>query len=298
MSDDDLLGELRTALTPDPVPAAVVEAARASFTWRSVDEELAELLSDSADLALTGVRGTGDRRLSFEAPQLVIEFVLVPGPRGSRLEGQLAPPGPARIEVRHGDRDDRDPGRRPRPVRARRRPQRAARPARAARRRPARPHAGDERLTPGRERGRGSAATPARTVVQLLAAVLAALTALTALAFGAAAVFARRVLLDEALGLVARGLVTVLDGRRLHQVRRRVVERARDAVVERQLDQPDGVDDDARRVGESQTSSFTSAVSGTSPNGVPSTRMYAHLRSCSHGTWSDGPMWTLPAPRS
>ena len=84
------------------MPAAVVEAARASFTWRSVDEELAELLSDSADLVLTGVRGTGDRRLSFEAPQLVIEFVLVPGPRGSRLEGQLAPPGPARIEVRHG----------------------------------------------------------------------------------------------------------------------------------------------------------------------------------------------------
>jgi hypothetical protein len=100
--DDALLSELRTALAPDPVPAAVVAAARASFTWRSVDEELAELLSDSADLALTGVRGTGDRRLAFEAPQLVIEFVLVPGPRGSRLEGQLAPPGPARIEVRHG----------------------------------------------------------------------------------------------------------------------------------------------------------------------------------------------------
>lgn len=102
MNDDDLVAELRAALTPDPVPVAVVDAVRASLTWRSVDEELAELLSDSADLALTGVRGTGDRRLSFEAPQLVIEFVLVPGPRGSRLEGQLAPPGPARIEVRHG----------------------------------------------------------------------------------------------------------------------------------------------------------------------------------------------------
>jgi hypothetical protein len=102
VNDDDLMAELRTALRPDPVPAAVLEAARASFTWRSVDEELAELLSDSADLVLTGVRGTGDRRLAFEAPQLVIEFVLVPGPRGSRLEGQLAPPGPARIEVRHG----------------------------------------------------------------------------------------------------------------------------------------------------------------------------------------------------
>lgn len=102
MNDDDLMEELRAALTPDPVPVGVVAAVRASFTWRSVDEELAELLSDSADLALTGVRGTGDRRLSFEAPQLVIEFVLVPGPRGSRLEGQLAPAGTARIEVRHG----------------------------------------------------------------------------------------------------------------------------------------------------------------------------------------------------
>lgn len=102
MNDDDLMEELRGALTPDPVPVGVVAAVRASFTWRSVDEELAELLSDSADLALTGVRGAGDRRLSFEAPQLVIEFVLVPGPRGSRLEGQLAPAGAARIEVRHG----------------------------------------------------------------------------------------------------------------------------------------------------------------------------------------------------
>jgi hypothetical protein len=101
--DDLLVQELRAFLEPDPVPAALVEAARATFTWRSVDDELAALLSDSADVALTGVRGTGDRRLAFEAPQLVIEFVLVPGPRGSRLEGQLAPPGPARIEVLSGD---------------------------------------------------------------------------------------------------------------------------------------------------------------------------------------------------
>ncbi len=102
MTDDALMHELKSALAPDLVPDAVVAAVRSTFTWRSVDEELAELLSDSADLALTGVRGSGDRRLTFEAPQLVIEFVLVPGPRGSRLEGQLAPPGPARIEVRHG----------------------------------------------------------------------------------------------------------------------------------------------------------------------------------------------------
>lgn len=102
MTDDALLDELKAALSPDPVPAAVAEAARATFTWRNIDDELAELLSDSAETALAGVRGGGDRRLAFEAPQLVIEFVLVPGPRGSRLEGQLAPGGPARIEVLQG----------------------------------------------------------------------------------------------------------------------------------------------------------------------------------------------------
>src|SRR6266542_2554023 len=36
--------------------------------------------------------------------------------------------------------------------------------------------------------------------------------------------------------------------------------------------------------GESHTSSLSSALSGTSPNALPSSRMYAHLRSSSHGT--------------
>ena len=36
--------------------------------------------------------------------------------------------------------------------------------------------------------------------------------------------------------------------------------------------------------GESQTSSFISRFSGTSPKAWPSTRMCAHLRSVSHGT--------------
>ena len=36
--------------------------------------------------------------------------------------------------------------------------------------------------------------------------------------------------------------------------------------------------------GESQTSSFSSMFSGTPPNDSPSIRMWAHLRSVSHGT--------------
>ena len=43
--------------------------------------------------------------------------------------------------------------------------------------------------------------------------------------------------------------------------------------------------------GESHTSSFISIVSGTSPKLRPSSRIIAHLRSSSHGTWSLGPMW-------
>ena len=109
MSDDDaLMDELRAVLAPDPVPAAVLAAARATFTWRSVDEELAQLLSDSADLALTGVRGAGDRRLSFEAPQLVIEFVR---PRPARVAAGRGSSrrrtGPHRGPARRGGHRDR-----------------------------------------------------------------------------------------------------------------------------------------------------------------------------------------------
>src|SRR5918998_5236217 len=49
-------------------------------------------------------------------------------------------------------------------------------------------------------------------------------------------------------------------------------------------------------LGESQTSSLSSTLRGTSPKLRPSRRMYAHLRSSSHGTWSLGPMWMLSLP--
>src|SRR2546423_1303219 len=47
-------------------------------------------------------------------------------------------------------------------------------------------------------------------------------------------------------------------------------------------------------LGESHTSSLSSTLSGTSPKFRPSRRMYAHLRSGNHGTWSDGPMCQAP----
>jgi hypothetical protein len=88
----------------DPVPSEVVAAAKESFTWRSIDEELAELVYDSTfdgDL-LAGVRagGTVGRQLTFEAPGLVLEVEVLDGP-DRELTCQIVPPQPATLELRH-----------------------------------------------------------------------------------------------------------------------------------------------------------------------------------------------------
>ena len=105
--NDDLEMRLRAVGGKvDPVPALVDEGARAAFGWRTIDEDLAELMRDSADeLAEAGVRGPGDaRQLSFESPQLGIELEIVTtGPRSRRVEGQLLPPTAATVTVERPD---------------------------------------------------------------------------------------------------------------------------------------------------------------------------------------------------
>lgn len=106
--DVRLLAELRSALgRVDPVPDEVVSAARGSFTWRTIDAELAQLTYDSAldENALVGVRTSmGSRLLSFEAASVTIEVSVEETPSGRRLVGQLAPPRPATIAVRSAGR--------------------------------------------------------------------------------------------------------------------------------------------------------------------------------------------------
>ncbi len=102
---DGLLDELRALLNEiDPVPAEVIAAAEASFAWRTVDAELAELTEDSVFAPTAGVRGPGGPRLlTFEAPDLtVVVEVSVIGDR-RRMLGQLVPPSAAEVEVRHRD---------------------------------------------------------------------------------------------------------------------------------------------------------------------------------------------------
>jgi hypothetical protein len=100
-----LLVELQSLMKRlDPVPETVDEAARAAFTWRTIDAELAELTRDSLlEEAPAGVRGAeGARMLSFEAATLSVELEVADlGQQGRRLVGQLVPPGPAEIVVDH-----------------------------------------------------------------------------------------------------------------------------------------------------------------------------------------------------
>ncbi len=103
--DERLLETLRgVAQRIDPVPAEVEAAARGAYTWRTVDAELAELAYDSLldDDRLAGVRADdAPRTLTFEGPAYSVEIEVAEVAGGRRLLGQLVPPAPARIEVRH-----------------------------------------------------------------------------------------------------------------------------------------------------------------------------------------------------
>ncbi len=111
MTDHDALeNRLRAVIAAvDPVPAGLSDAVRASLTWRTVDEELAELMRDSADEGaevLVRSGAGGPRQLSFESPRVGIELEVVEtGPRLRRLEGQLLPPGAATVTLERPGED-------------------------------------------------------------------------------------------------------------------------------------------------------------------------------------------------
>lgn len=89
---DPLERALREALAQlDPVPPHVVAAARAAYTWRTIDDELAALAFDSAaDAELAGVRGSGPRALTFEVGEVVIDVEVVETADLRGVRGQVA----------------------------------------------------------------------------------------------------------------------------------------------------------------------------------------------------------------
>ena len=102
-ADDRLLEELKNALSQaDPVPEDVLEAAKTSFTWRTIDAELAALEFDSAIQEVAGVRGdTSTRHLLFKSPDAELEIEFRPSDR--TMTGQLAPAQHATVELMSAD---------------------------------------------------------------------------------------------------------------------------------------------------------------------------------------------------
>ena len=102
--DDVLLAELGRALRPEPVPG-VEAAAKALFTWRTVDDDLAAIAYDSALVSEAGLRAGESpdsavlRTLTFTTSTMTIEI----GIRRDGLLGQIVPPQPGSVEVRTGE---------------------------------------------------------------------------------------------------------------------------------------------------------------------------------------------------
>ncbi len=96
-SDDELLQELRTALQEAPVDEGVIRAARAAFSWRTVDADI-ELLCLESGAGLTAgapVRGGGQGVLSFHGERLSVEIEI----DEAGLTGLLTPPQPAQVTL-------------------------------------------------------------------------------------------------------------------------------------------------------------------------------------------------------
>ena len=110
--DDDhekLLEELRLLVNQvDPVPPEVTKFADAALSWRRIDAELADLLSDTAlesAASAAAVRG-GERArsVSFRSSDLEIDLEIQRADGGGvSILGQLAPAARAAIEVQRDD---------------------------------------------------------------------------------------------------------------------------------------------------------------------------------------------------
>jgi len=100
-SDDRLQEELRRALErAEPEDAAALELARAAYDWRTLDAELVEVVADSADQAVAGMRTEDAPRLaSFAGASLAVELEIEAHGAACRVTGHVLPPGEAEVRV-------------------------------------------------------------------------------------------------------------------------------------------------------------------------------------------------------
>jgi hypothetical protein len=107
-ADRELVAQVRDMFDEtDPVPEFLVDAARDTFTWRTIDAELAELTGDSLLEGAAMRSSRAPRLLTFtaEATTLVVEVAehIRGAGLGRRLLGQILSPRSAEVEVRHSE---------------------------------------------------------------------------------------------------------------------------------------------------------------------------------------------------
>jgi hypothetical protein len=101
-TEEELLAELRAALRAEQdVPAALVDAGKGAWAWRSMDAELAALTYDSAlealaeQFAVTRSEAATLRSLTYASQSLTIELEVT----RDALLGQVQPAQAARAEL-------------------------------------------------------------------------------------------------------------------------------------------------------------------------------------------------------
>lgn len=106
MTDDPTDLQARLSQTHgDDAPDAVLAAARAAYSWRTVDVDVRRPAYDSLlDEALTSVRGASDARLlRFEDEGLAVDVELAQDGDARSAVGQVTPPHAGEVAARQGD---------------------------------------------------------------------------------------------------------------------------------------------------------------------------------------------------
>lgn len=99
-SDDELLQELRAALQEASGDEGVIRAARAAFTWRTVDADIELLCLDAAygqsiDAPVRSGWWDASRMLAFHGERMSVEIEI----DEAGIVGQLTPPRSGRIKL-------------------------------------------------------------------------------------------------------------------------------------------------------------------------------------------------------
>ena len=107
MTAGDLTARLR-ASNDDLPPPALLAAARAAYSWRTLDADLCRPAYDSLlDDGLVPVRGGGDARLlRFAADRLAVDLEVSVDAAGRAVVGQLTPPMAGEVTLRHGGAEE------------------------------------------------------------------------------------------------------------------------------------------------------------------------------------------------